>query len=338
MWDSSNPRHSVVRDTPRLVAPSQGNSASGPVPSLDTPGQGLVARFDPTVAIGASAYPPIADYGFLSDCETVALVAPNGGVEWMCLPRVDSPSVFGAMLDRDAGTFRVGPAGISVPASRRYLPGTMVLETSWWTGAGWIIVRDVLLIGDWHHETERSHTHRRAPTDYDADHVLLRTVRCVNGEVEVALDCIPAFDYGRRQAHWEYGGPGYHDGVASGRGLRPGVAVADRPAPGVRRSTRHRAPPDEGGRADLRRAGLERARATARFRARPTGGWSGRRTTGSTGLTRVSFPDHPWRSVLAAQRPDAQGSHLRADRSAARGRDDLAAGDTVRRAQLGLPL
>ena len=61
----------------------------------------------------------------------------------------------------------------------------MVLETSWGTRGGWIIVRDVLLIGPWHHEDERSHTHRRAPTDYDADHVLLRTVRCVNGEVQV---------------------------------------------------------------------------------------------------------------------------------------------------------
>ena len=76
---------------------------------------------------------------------------------------------------------------MTVPAARRYLPGTMVLETSWGTGSGWIIVRDVLLIGGWHHEHERSHTHRRAPTDYDADHVLLRTVRCVNGEVEVVL-------------------------------------------------------------------------------------------------------------------------------------------------------
>ena len=48
----------------------------------------------------------------------------------------------------------------------------MVLETSWGSGSGWIIVRDVLLIGRWHHEHDRSHTHRRAPTDYDADHVL----------------------------------------------------------------------------------------------------------------------------------------------------------------------
>src|SRR4030088_72753 len=123
-----------------------------------------------------SAFPPIADYAFLSDCQTTALVAPNGNVEWLCLPRVDSPSVFGAILDRDAGMFRIGPSGTNAPVSRRHLPATMVLETSWGTGAGWIIVRDVLLIGNWHHETDRSRTHQRAPTDYDADHVLLRTV------------------------------------------------------------------------------------------------------------------------------------------------------------------
>jgi GH15 family glucan-1,4-alpha-glucosidase len=165
--------------------------------------------------LGTSSFPPIAEYAFLSDCETVALVAPSGSVEWMCLPRVDSPSVFGAMLDRDAGTFRLGPDGMTVPAARRYLPGTMVLETSWGTGSGWIIVRDVLLIGNWHHENDRSHTHRRAPTDYDADHVLLRMVRCVNGEAQLLLDCEPKFDYGRDPAEWEYSGDGYHQGRAS---------------------------------------------------------------------------------------------------------------------------
>ena len=95
----------------------------------------------------ASPFPPIADYAFLSDCETCALVAPSGSVEWLCLPRFDSPSVFGAILDRDAGMFRLGPDGVNVPAARRYLPGTMVLETSWGTRGGCIIVRDVLLIG-----------------------------------------------------------------------------------------------------------------------------------------------------------------------------------------------
>jgi alpha,alpha-trehalase len=169
--------------------------------------------------IGASPFPPIAEYGFLSDCETGALVAPSGNVEWLCLPRFDSPSVFGAMLDRDAGIFRLGPADVDVPAARRYLPGTMCLETSWGTKGGWIIVRDVLLIGPWHHEHDRSHTHRRAPTDYDADHVLLRMIRCVNGEVQVLLDCEPWFDYGRTPAQWEYSGPGYHEAKATAEGI-----------------------------------------------------------------------------------------------------------------------
>jgi alpha,alpha-trehalase len=53
--------------------------------------------------LGGSSFPPIADYGFLSDCEVSALVAPNGNVEWMCLPRMDGPSVFAALLDRGAG-------------------------------------------------------------------------------------------------------------------------------------------------------------------------------------------------------------------------------------------
>ena len=161
---------------------------------------------------GSSPFAPIGEYAFLSDCETTALVAPSGNVEWLCLPRLDSPSVFGAILDRDAGGFRFGPSDILVPAARRYLPGTMVLETSWGSPTGWIIVRDVLLIGPWRHEDERSATHRRPPTDYDASHVLLRMVRCVNGEMQLTLDCEPVFDYGRRRGTWSYTEDGYGQG------------------------------------------------------------------------------------------------------------------------------
>ncbi|MET0614733.1 MAG: glycoside hydrolase family 15 protein [Thermoleophilaceae bacterium] len=172
-----------------------------------------MTEWAPDRGVTASPFPPIAEYAFLSDCETCALVAPNGNVEWLCLPRFDSPPVFGAMLDRDAGGFRLGPADVEVPAARRYLPGTNVVETSWGTSGGWIIVRDVLLIGPWHHEDDRSRTHRRAPTDYDADHVLLRMIRCVNGEIQVTMDCDPRFDYARKAGTWEFDGPGYHQAV-----------------------------------------------------------------------------------------------------------------------------
>ena len=84
-----------------------------------------------------SPFPPISDYGFLSDQVVTALVASSGSVEWMCLPRMDSPSIFGTILDRGAGSFRLGPADVLVPAGRRYLPGTMVLETTWATPTGW---------------------------------------------------------------------------------------------------------------------------------------------------------------------------------------------------------
>ena len=163
-----------------------------------------------------SAFPPIADYAFLSDCEINALIAPSGRVEWMCLPRPDSPSVFAAALDRAAGSFRFGPTGVGVPAGRRYLPGTLVLETTWRTRTGWLIVRDALCIGPWYHEQRRSGTHRRPPTDHEAEHILLRTAKCVVGSVEVSLDCSPVFDYGRTAAKWEYSGPGYGEAVAKG--------------------------------------------------------------------------------------------------------------------------
>ena len=173
----------------------------------------------PQPGSGSSPFPPIAEYAFLSDCETTALIAPSGNVEWMCVPRMDSPSVFGAVLDRDAGGFRIGPADATVPAGRRYVPGTMVLETSWETRTGWAIVRDVLCIGPWHHERERSTRHRRSPTDYEADQVLLRTVKCVQGSTEIHLDCEPAFDYGGLTAEWEYVGDGYHEALARTEGM-----------------------------------------------------------------------------------------------------------------------
>jgi len=263
----------------------------------DRPASAPARQLAPDVALGGSPFPPIADYGFLSDCETVALVAPGGNVEWLCLPRVDSPSVFGSMLDRDAGSFRLGPSGVAVPASRRYLPGTMVLETSWATGAGWVVVRDVLLIGNWHHERDRSHTHRRAPTDYDADHVLLRTARCVNGEVEIMLECEPAFDYGRQRATWEYANSSYHEGIASCEGSDVMLRLNT----------------------DLR-IGFEGGRATARHRMKEGEqifcalSWSEhepprdleeayRRQVWTAHhwqhwLDRGNFPDHPWRQFL----------------------------------------
>jgi GH15 family glucan-1,4-alpha-glucosidase len=244
-----------------------------------------------------SAFPPIGDYAFLSDCETTALIAPNGNVEWLCLPRMDSPSVFGSILDRDAGGFRIGPSDVNVPAGRRYIPGTMVLETSWETRMGWVIVRDALCIGPWHHDTERSHSHRRSPTDHDADHVLLRMIECVQGSAEIKLECEPAFDYGGLAAEWDYTGGGYNEAVARSEGMNLELRLAT----------------------DLR-LGFEGPRARARTTLREGEvafaalGWSTHpipmnyeealerlaRTQRfwQEWLKHGTFPDHPWRTYL----------------------------------------
>lgn len=185
-----------------------------PSPEHATPASGR-PRSRPVASHSEDGFPAIDDYAFLSDCESTCLIASSGAVEWMCLPRPDSPSVFGALLDRSAGHFRLGPYGHSVPAARRYLPGGMILETTWQTTTGWLIVRDALVLGPWHSTEQRSRTHRRTPTDWDAEHMLLRTVKCVSGTVELELSCEPSFDYHRATASWEYTGKVYEEATAT---------------------------------------------------------------------------------------------------------------------------
>jgi GH15 family glucan-1,4-alpha-glucosidase len=263
-----------------------------------TPWQPDLFEVEAAESAGVSPFPAIADYAFLSDCDVTALVAPSGNVEWMCLPRMDSPSIFGDILDRGAGSFRFGPADVMVPAARRYLPGTMVLETSWGTpGGGWMIIRDVLLMGPWHHDGTIDPSHRRAPTDYDTQHVLFRIVRCVNGEVQLVLDCEPAFDYGRIRPTWRYTDHEYQQGIASAVGGDVELALTTDMRLGF-----------EGGRASARtliREGETRFCALTWSDGVPpmTAAEGYRRLVWTAHhwqhwLARGNFPDHRWRSYL----------------------------------------
>jgi GH15 family glucan-1,4-alpha-glucosidase len=179
------------------------------------------AESRPQSAAAPSPFTPIADYAFLSDCHTGALIAPDGGIDWLCPPSFDSPSAFGSLLDREAGTFRLGPFGISHPTARVYVPGTNVVETTWRTPTGWIVVRDALTMGPRDHEDEIT-PHTRPPADEDADHLLVRTVECLDGRVEVDLVCEPVFDYGRAPAEWTLvdGGRNAADATGAGQTLR----------------------------------------------------------------------------------------------------------------------
>jgi GH15 family glucan-1,4-alpha-glucosidase len=240
---------------------------------------------------------PIADYGFLSDGETSALISPHGAVDWMCLPRMDSPSVFGAMLGRHAGSFRIAPSGLLEPAARRYLPGTMVMETSWDTDSGWLVVRDALILGPWRDDEKRSSTQRRPPNDYDAEHLLLRTVHCVKGEVQTVVECEPVADYGREPVRWDYTDHVYNQAQARAGNLEQTLTLTT----------------------DLR-LGFEGSRATARTLLKEGDTRFVALSWGSTPppldyddaygrlvwtahhwqhwLARGRFPDHPWRSYL----------------------------------------
>jgi GH15 family glucan-1,4-alpha-glucosidase len=184
-------------------------------------GEPVSQRAEPTTGGGAqsaampSPFPPIADYAFLSDCHTGALIAPDGAVDWLCVPRFDSPSVFGSLLDRQAGSFRFGPFGINVPTQVSYEPGTNVLVTTWKTPSGWVVVRDALTMGTRQGEDNVT-PHTRPPADDDADHMLVRTAVCLDGQVEIELVCEPIFDYGQIPATWSLADG--DDGVADATG------------------------------------------------------------------------------------------------------------------------
>jgi GH15 family glucan-1,4-alpha-glucosidase len=171
----------------------------------------------PQSAAMPSPFPPIADYAFLSNCHTGALVAPDGAIDWLCVPSFDSPSVFGSLLDRTAGSFRFAPFGINHPTQRTYEPGTNVLVTTWKTPTGWLLVRDALTMGPTRGEDVVT-PHTRPPADDDAEHMLVRSAACLEGRVEVELVCEPVFGYGREPAEWALGDGNRHTADTSGDG------------------------------------------------------------------------------------------------------------------------
>jgi GH15 family glucan-1,4-alpha-glucosidase len=129
---------------------------------------------------------PIAAHALLSDCHSAALTTADGSVDWLCFPRFDSPSVFGRLLDDDAGHWSIRPAG-EYTASRRYLDRTLVLETTFRTPNGIVVLTDALAMGADNH----GHALGRG-----APHLLIRSMTCVEGAVDIEVVYAPRPEYG----------------------------------------------------------------------------------------------------------------------------------------------
>src|SRR3954452_20962166 len=129
---------------------------------------------------------PIADYGMLADCTSAALVTRDGSIDWLCLPRYDSPAIFARLLDPDAGHWSIRPAG-EFTTERRYLPGTLVIETIFATPTGSARLTDALAFA----EGQRGHD-----IGLSAPHELLRRVEGVECRVELVMELAPRPDYG----------------------------------------------------------------------------------------------------------------------------------------------
>src|SRR5919109_3928249 len=142
----------------------------------------------PTRASGGRTgdFRPIAAYGLLADCNSAALVDRYGSVDWLCVPRYDSDAVFARILDPDAGHWSIRPVG-SFSTQRRYLPGPLVLETTFTTAEGSIRLIDAMSFA----EGQRGHE-----LGLDAPHELVRLVEGVSGQVQLAMELAPRPEYG----------------------------------------------------------------------------------------------------------------------------------------------
>src|ERR671915_2431613 len=141
----------------------------------------------PAEAAGdAGAFTPIADYGLLADCNSSALVDRAGSIDWLCLPRYDSDGIFARLLDPGAGHWSVRPAG-SFTTEWRYVPGTLVIETTFTTHTGTVCLRDAMAFA----EDQRGHD-----LGDDAPHEVLRSIEGVSGEVQLVMELAPRPEYG----------------------------------------------------------------------------------------------------------------------------------------------
>ncbi|HUY79113.1 MAG TPA: glycoside hydrolase family 15 protein [Ktedonobacterales bacterium] len=170
--------------------------------------------------LGTSAEPryyPIAQYGVIGDCRTAALIAPNGSIDWLCLPHFDSPAVFCKLLDADkGGYFRISPAG-ACESSMEYLPGTNILQTLFEAPTGRVRLVDVPPVRMRQRKTHvaehlasllpnathgiRAGLEREVGNDVAAAHRVDRIVTCLSGEVTMDVTLKVSFDYARQTAN-----------------------------------------------------------------------------------------------------------------------------------------
>ena len=130
-------------------------------------------------------YKPIADYGAIGDLHTIALVGIDASIDWLCFPELDSPSVFGRLLDhRRGGWFRVAPVGMG--AGIQLHRGTNVLETVFDTGSGQLTITDFMPI--------RGSLNGHEPPNPSAE--VLRILSCEGGSIEVELEWAPGSTMG----------------------------------------------------------------------------------------------------------------------------------------------
>ncbi|HET8844442.1 MAG TPA: trehalase-like domain-containing protein, partial [Ktedonobacteraceae bacterium] len=133
-------------------------------------------------------YKPINAYGAIGDCQSIVLVAPNGSIDWGCLPDFDSPAIFCRLLDeQQGGYFQIAPASGTVPGTQRYLPGSNVLQTCFTSTAGAITLTDFLPVESVSAWPLRAKGQKASTSQNSLDQCLVRIVECIHGELPIMV-------------------------------------------------------------------------------------------------------------------------------------------------------
>ncbi|HET8912749.1 MAG TPA: glycoside hydrolase family 15 protein [Ktedonobacteraceae bacterium] len=134
------------------------------------------------------SYQPINSYGVIGDCHSVVLVAPDGSVDWGCLPDFDSPAIFCRLLDQEqGGFFQIAPSDSSIPGSQRYLRGSNVLQTRFASTQGELVLTDFMpveTLSAWPYQGMNNNTWTR---EDGSCHCLVRSVECTYGELPLTM-------------------------------------------------------------------------------------------------------------------------------------------------------
>jgi len=173
----------------------------------------------------ARTYLPINSYGMIGDCRSALLIAPDGAIDWGCLPDFDSPAIFCRLLDaKRGGYFQIAPVDSTIPGSQHYLHSSNVLQTTFASEAGKIVMTDFMPVETLNAQSYRGMNNNSWIQEEGSCHCLVRSVKCIDGELPITMTLKVTPNYAASPSE-VFLVPGDGGAVISGDNQHVGLAI-----------------------------------------------------------------------------------------------------------------